>query len=155
MSIWIGSGFGARPTSNGSSMTTRCSTTNLDVTPDWVDSRRLRGAVHLDLRPRASTHIAGDSTAMACFRPRLPPKLVFATDRLWRWCEVIERLENPVIGHTGTCCFSATRIRRTTTPPSGAVEHMTICAHQRSAKAHQRRGLHDHGHAAPASGRHQ
>lgn len=54
----------------------RCHTRLTGVTPAQ------RSGAHPRYRTRASTPIAGDSTAMACFRPRPPRESEFATDRL-------------------------------------------------------------------------
>jgi hypothetical protein len=48
----------------------------------WPELRRLNVAAHLLIRLQKLSHIPGNGTAMACLRPRLPPELRFATDRL-------------------------------------------------------------------------
>jgi hypothetical protein len=45
-------------------------TTNLDVTLDWPESPQRNEVVLLRLHLCALIHIAGNSTAVACFRPR-------------------------------------------------------------------------------------
>ena len=67
---------------NGSSIITRPITTNTAVTPGWPELPRLNAVAHPHTQSQTLSHIAGDNTATAYFRPPLPPELEFDTHKV-------------------------------------------------------------------------